>query len=194
MSIKSDYFKMGKDEFKKYIDDIKKAKTTICLLNGRFFFYQTIDLSNKILELNKKINEFDFVIDSFSNFTKKQIIQSFLIDEIDSTNMIENIYSTRHDIFQIINNVSSSNDKKIISISNAYKQLIESGGSSIKTLNDIRKLYDIVLKNAIDKKDLPDGLNFRKGDVYISNGFMNVHTGTIGEDNINAGMNDFLEL
>lgn len=194
MSLKSDYFKMGKDEFNKYINNLKESKATISFLNNNFFYYPTIDLSNKILDLNKKINEFDFIINTFSGFTKKQIIQSFLIDEIDSTNRIENIHSTRHDIFQVINNVSSSNDKKIISISNAYRKLIESNGSSIKELKDIREIYDIVLKNAIEKKDLPDGLYFRKGDVYISNGFMNIHTGTIGEEKINSAMDDFLKL
>lgn len=61
-----------------------------------------------LLVLNKKILELDFIINSFTNFLKKQIIQSFIIDEIESTNKIENIFSTKHDIFKIINEVSMS--------------------------------------------------------------------------------------
>ena len=65
------------------------------------------------IELNKKVAEFNFIIETFTDFSKKQILQSFLIDEIESTNKIENIISTKHDIFSIINNVSTSNDEII---------------------------------------------------------------------------------
>ena len=168
MSIKSNYFKMDKEEFNIYLKNLKESNNVIHILNDKYFFVQSLDIQNKILELNKKIIEFDLLINSFSDFAKKQIIQSFLIDEIESTNKIENIYSTRHDILSVINNVSSSKDKKIISIANAYKQLLEAKGKKISSIKEIRELYDIVLENAISFKDLPDGKYFRKDNVYVS--------------------------
>ncbi len=194
MSIKSNYFKMDKEEFNIYLKNLKESNNVIHILNDKYFFVQSLDIQNKILELNKKIIEFDLLINSFSNFAKKQIIQSFLIDEIESTNKIENIYSTRHNILSIINKVSSSKDKKIISIANAYKQLLESKGKKVSSIKEIRDLYDIVLENAISSKDLPDGKYFRKGNVYISDGLNVIHSGTIGEEKINEEMNDFLDL
>ena len=193
MSIKSNYFKMSKEEFDKYLNELKKSNNTIQLFNGRYFYNPTLDSINLTIELNKKMFELDSIINSFTDFAKNQIIQSFLIDEIESTNKIENIYSTRHDIFSIISKASLPKDKKVISISNAYKHLLESKGI-VSSLFDIRKLYDIVLKDSIAKIDSPDGTYFRKNPVYITDGLKSIQTGIIGEDNINAAMEEFINL
>lgn len=147
-----------------------------------------------LLVLNKKILELDFIINSFTNFLKKQIIQSFIIDEIESTNKIENIFSTKHDIFKIINEASLSKEKKIISIANAYKYLLDNEGKYIKTCQDIRNIYDLVLNDAIEKNNLPDGIYFRHGDVYVANGIKNIHIGIAGEENINRLMEEFVNF
>ena len=75
--------------------------------------------------------ELDNLVNSFSFFARNQIIQSFLIDEIEATNKIEKINSTKHNILSIIDNISTSKEKKIISIANAYKLLLESKGNKI---------------------------------------------------------------
>ena len=194
MSVKSNYFKLSENDFNEYLYDLKKSSNTICLLDGKFFFNQSIDICNMLVELNKKIIELDFIINSFTNFSKNQIIQSFIIDEIESTNRIEHIFSTKHDIFKIINDASFSKEKKIISIANAYKYLLENKEINVKSCQDIRNIYDIVLKDAIDKNDLPDGVYFRHGPVYITDGIKNIHIGIIGEENINKYMEEFVNL
>lgn len=194
MNVKSNYFKLNKSDFDKYLNDLKHASNTINLLDGKFFFNQSIEIFNMLLVLNKKILELDFIINSFTNFLKKQIIQSFIIDEIESTNKIENIFSTKHDIFKIINEASLSKEKKIISIANAYKYLLDNEGIYIKTCQDIRNIYDLVLNDAIEKNDLPDGIYFRHGDVYVANGIKNIHIGIAGEENINRLMEEFVNF
>lgn len=194
MNVKSNYFKLNKSDFDKYLNDLKHASNTINLLDGKFFFNQSIEIFNMLLVLNKKILELDFIINSFTNFSKKQIIQSFIIDEIESTNKIENIFSTKHDIFKIINEASLSKEKKIISIANAYKYLLENEGKYIKTCQDIRNIYDLVLNDAIEKNDLPDGIYFRHGDVYVANGIKNIHIGIAGEENVNRLMEEFVNF
>lgn len=144
------------------------------------------------IELNTKIVRLDCLIDSFSNFSKKQIIQSFLIDEIQSTNKIENLFSTKHDVLKAINGLTTSKNVKIISIANAYKLLLKHGGSKINSCLDIRSLYEIVLKDTIEKEDFPDGMYFRKGPIYITNGIKPIHTGVYGEKNINKWMEEFI--
>ena len=64
----------------------------------------------------------------------------------------------------------------------------------MKSCQDIRNIYDIVLKDAIDKNDLPDGVYFRHGPVYITDGIKNIHIGIIGEENINKYMEEFVNL
>ena len=194
MTIKSNYFTMNKDDFNDYLLELKKSNNTINLLDNNFFYVQNVTSSNLIITLKTKVNELDLLINSFTDFTKKQIIQSFLLDEISSTNKIENIFSTKHDIYSIINNVSTSKNKKIISISNAYKHLLETKGQNITKIEDIRSLHDIILKDAISKEDVLDGKVFRKNPVFITNGIKNVHKGTINESNIMKFMEEFLSL
>lgn len=192
MSVKSQFFKLNEEDFDSYLQDLKESSNSIHLLDGKFFFNQSLDVTNQVIELNTKIVRLDCLIDSFSSFSKKQIIQSFLIDEIQSTNKIENLFSTKHDVLKAINGLTTSKNVKIISIANAYKLLLEHGGSKINSCLDIRSLYEIVLKDAIEKEDLPDGVYFRKGPVYITNGIKPIHTGVYGEKNINKGMEEFI--
>ena len=131
MNIKSNYFKMGKEEFDTYLTNIKASNNVIHLLNNKFFFDQSNGITNLIINLNKKMFELDNLVNSFSSFARNQIILSFLIDEIEATNKIEKINSTKHNILSIIDNISTSKDKKIISIANAYKLLLESKGNKI---------------------------------------------------------------
>lgn len=194
MSVKSNYFKMDKSDFENYLSNLKQSDNTILLLGKKYFYTQTSNILDLIIQISKKMVEFDYLINSFTNFSKKQIVQSFLIDEIESTNKIENIYSTKHDIFKIINDASYSKDKKIISISNAYKHLLQTQGENISSCKDIKNLYDIVLKDSISKTDLVDGKYFRKSQVYISNGIKPVHFGINGEENIIKYMNEFINL
>lgn len=114
MNVKSNYFKLNKDDFDKYLNNLKQSSNSINLLDGKFFFNHSIDIFNMLLTLHKKIIELDYIINSFTNFSKKQIIQSFIIDEIESTNKIENIFSTKHDILKIINEASMSKEKNYI--------------------------------------------------------------------------------
>ena len=166
MSVKSQFFKLNKEDFDSYLQDLKESSNSIHLLDGKFFFNQSLDVTNQVIELNTKIVRLDCLIDSFSNFSKKQIIQSFLIDEIQSTNKIENLFSTKHDVLKAINGLTTSKNAKIVSIANAYKFLLEHGGSKINSCLDIRNLYEIVLKDAIEKEDFPDGMYFRKVNIY----------------------------
>ena len=141
------------------------------------------------------MNEIDLLFNTFSYFAKGQILQSLLIDEIEATNKIENIQSTRHDIFYLLNHESIvSKDKRIKFISNAYKNLLQEKGKPVLTLHDLRELYDVVLKDAINKEERPDGEYFRKGDVFVSDGIKPIHYGVNGEENINRFMLEFLNV
>lgn len=194
MSIKKLYYKLEKSEFNKLIKEYKNSSLTKSFLmftSSPYYYYPTEDINLLILDINLNQKDLDNLIDSFEPFTKKQILQSFLLDEIVATNSIENIYSTKHDIFYCLNKLEKSYDKKIISIVNAYRMLLEEG-FEIKSLKDIRDIYDRLFVEAIAKEDLPDGKYFRKGDVYISDGLKNVHHGISGEENINKAMNEFI--
>lgn len=195
MSVRSDYFKLEKSIFDRYLTNLKESKDTLFVLDKKYFYSPSMETLNLIISLNKKMNEIDLLFNTFSNFAKGQILQSLLIDEIEATNKIENIQSTRHDIFYLLNHEGIvSKDKRIIFISNAYKNLLQEKGKTVLTLQDLRELYDIVLKDAINKEERPDGEYFRKGDVFVSDGIKPIHYGVNGEENINRFMLEFLNV
>ena len=197
MSIKNKFHQLNKKEFDSYLNSLLSSNGTIKFLSmGKktYFYYQSNEIDQLLLTLNKLQWKFDSIIDSFSMFAKRQVIQSFLIDEIESTNKIENINSTRHDIFYIINKVSNSCNNKIKSIANSYKLLLDERNINISLLSDIRYIYDLLLEDCISIEDYPDGKYFRKEDVSISDGSLDVHIGLSNEENINKAMNEFISL
>lgn len=197
MSIRSDYYKLSKKDFDTKLKIIKEDENTFKFFSNTkipFFYYETPTISQKILELNKLVWEFETLYKSFSEFGKNQIIQSYLINEIKSTNEIENIVSTRHDIFYIIKSNEFNCNQKIQTICRTYLYLLTDGVKELKNKKDIRILYDYLFKDTLDKDNLPDGKYFRKGPVHISNGLKNVHNGFYPEEIINSAMDEFLKL
>ena len=188
MSIKSKYYKLTKDEFAQYLDSLKNAPGTRFFMEQSphpYFYCMLPETYQALMKLNRARIEFDKVMDEFSEFGRRQLVQSFLIDEIKATNTIESIASTRHDIFSIINKVKSAENKKIVSIGNAYVLLLQTAGDPVCRPEDVRIIYDLLMENAIDGKDMPDGEFFRKGPVYITDGMRKIHTGIEGEASIN---------
>jgi len=197
MGLKENYYKLSKEDFNVVLDFIKNEDSTITFFKNTkspYFYYESSIINNKILELNKKQWVFDLLFNSFSKFGQNQLLQSFLIEEINSTNQIENIYSTRHDIFYILTNNKLNTNTKIESITKAYSYLLSNGATSYKTKKDIRQIYDYLFINAIDENDLPDGKYFRKNSVSVNDGLKNVHQGFLPEVVINDTMDEFLKL
>lgn len=151
-------------------------------------------MNSRILSVHEAQMTFDHQFSLFSSFGQRQLIQSFLLDEIESTNRIEAIRSTRHDIFSVITKAESTHDEKIVSIANAYRMLSESGGRNLVCAEDVRTVYDELLRGAVGKTDLPDGTLFRKKDVCITDGIKDIHTGMQGEERIISAINEFLKL
>ena len=197
MSIKNKFHTLNKKEFDEYLNKLKESEGTLFFLScfdKSFFYYQSNEIDQLLLSLNKAQWKFDNLINSFSYFAKNQIIQSYLIEEIESTNKIENIYSTKHDIFSIIKEVSSKPNKKLKSITNSYKLLLVENRLNITSLGSIKDTYDSLLLDCIEAKDIYDGKYFRKDVVYINDGSKNVHTGLINEESINIAMEEFINV
>ena len=111
MNLKKDFHNLSQLEFNNKIASLKNEKSTINFFSfdRGYFYYPTVNIVEKIYELDKKIDIFISFFNSFDDFSKNQIIQSYLICELKSTNEIENIYSTRHDIVYLMNKIESEN-------------------------------------------------------------------------------------
>lgn len=195
MNIKKLFYTMKEDEFKRYIEQLKNSSDTISVLSDNFFLVCDKEINDLIIHLHQNQSEFDSVIHSFSSFSQQQIIQSYLIDEIQSTNQIENIHTTKHDIFSVMNSVKSSSDHHIRSAVNSYILLLKQNDQELETLKDLRKQYDLLMKDAFDNgEDKPDGEYFRSKPVSISDGMKTIHNGYYPEEKIKEGMLQFLSI
>lgn len=197
MNILKAYYKLPQDEFKKYVDSAKGSINTLFFFEQNktpYFLFNDDEVLMASLELEKKQWKFDSLFKSFSPFTQKQLIQSFLIEEIQATNLIEQVSSTRHDVFSIINKYKVSDDSKLKSIVNSYECLLVDGTEDVKTHEDVRKIYDRMSEGILDLDNKPDGMIYRKNSVYITNGLDIVNVGFQTEKEIEKGMEDFLSL
>ena len=197
MNLKDKHDQLSKEEFASYLSSLKNNPLSIVLYQDEksfFFYYPEEEINKKILQLHKKQWELDSLFFFFSETGKKQLIKSFLINDILSTNAIEEIHSTSRDVFSILETVQNSNDKELLFITKAYQNLLEDKETKLDSLSDIRSLYDELISKGISKEDMTDGTYFRKEPVYISNGLKAIHTGFYPEERIKQGLSSFIEL
>lgn len=166
--------------------------------NQAFFNYdkEVMSLVSKINSINYKIKE---MFDSLPIIAKEQYIRKSLIDEIECTNQIEGIISTRKDINELIFEIEKKvyNQKRFEGIVNKYLMLTNEE-ITLNHPSDIRKIYDEMLYNEIkaeNEKNLPDGLIFRKDPVYVyKTGLKIVHTGVMPETKIIDDIDKVLKI
>ncbi len=106
------------------------------------------------------------------------------MDDILATNVIEEIHSTSTDVFSVFTKTNVIKDKELIFITKSYTELMNKKDVSLKTLQDIRSIYDeVILPGIIVKENYHDGDLFRKNPVYVSNRLQAIHNGFYPDGN-----------
>lgn len=118
-----------------------------------------------------------------------QFLKSCMIEEIQSTNEIEGVRSTRQEIREAIFAQGKYNpDVRLWGIVNKYNKIINDENIKLKTCEDIRNLYDDFILDEIKRNntsDIPDGNIFRKNSVDIISGTQKtIHRGVYPESKI----------
>lgn len=197
MNLKKRYYQLSKEEFTSYLSSLKNNPLSIVLYQDEknyFFYYPEEEINKKIVLLHQKQWELDSLFSFFSKLGKDQLIKSFLIHDILSTNAIEDIHSTSRDVFAILETANKSKDKELFFIVKAYQNMLQNKKIELNSFSDIRSLYDELIVPGINKKDIPNGQYFRKDPVYVSNGLESIHTGFYSEERILNGLSSFIRL
>lgn len=134
------------------------------------FFTITKELSMKQEELLNNSRIIDDALNSTHPLVKSKYFNELLIDELQSTNEIENVVSTKKEIAEALN----SEEKKFTKFKglvDQYKLLELDDKNSIKVdkISDIRDLYDSLVSKEVDESDVLDGEVFRKEFVGVQN-------------------------
>lgn len=142
-------------------------------------------LNNQIRDNSQKIMK---LVGSLPAVASQHFFLGMLIEEIKSTNDIEDVKSTTTEIKTAISEANGKSKKKtrLKSFARMYLEIQQQNIHSIKKLEDLRKLYDFLLDGEIALADLPDGKYFRKNNVRIGSATATVHQPKIHEE-------DFLE-
>lgn len=123
-------------------------------------------------------------------------LKSMIIEEIQATNEIEAVHSSRQEISEALDalrdddTVGTRRFKEMVRL---YSSLGDETVTGPENLDDIRSIYDSVTAGEVRDEDAPDGERFRTGPVTITSGQKAVHSGVVPESAINAGLTTMLE-
>ncbi|UMT77098.1 Fic family protein [Staphylococcus roterodami] len=185
-----------KDEYYKRINSLASFKTNININpmeNGKkvvnkkypLFFMVTKNLSKKQELISVNSRRIDRALNSVPYIVREQYFNDLLIDELQSTNEIENVFSTKKEIAHALNN-KSSEFLKFRGLVDQYKEIELSQKIRISSVRDIREIYDKLVSREINEQDKLDGDLFRKNFVGVHDGSTNkyIHVGLEPETKI----------
>lgn len=121
-------------------------------------------------------------------------IRSLIMDEVVFSNEIEGVHSTRRQIETALESIKIDKHTPFVEFARLYLKLIDNPEPPA-SLEDIRAIYDSVVADAIEPKDIPKASLFRSGPVDIVNQQgRTVHKGVEPAAAINHMMEQWLDL
>lgn len=143
-------------------------------------------LKEKVMSNSDKIKEY---VSKLPTQVNRKLFLSQIIEEIQSTNDIEGVQSTRKEIGEAVQFRHSNEIKRFKGIVNMYLNLGDAEYQRIHDITKIRKIYDELFIDDIPEQDLPDGELFRKNVVYVGSENKRVHQGNPSEESIIRDLN-----
>lgn len=173
--------------------DVKEKSYQMFICLTREMLLQLEKINNLTLQLEK-------VIIPIPPIAIKQFFTSCLREEIQATNEIEGIHSSRREIDYALEQQHNPQDKKstrLWGIVNKYQKLITQENIPFNTCEDLRNFYDDFALDEVlndNPQNAPDGKFFRKDNVSVNDGIKDIHTGIYPEDKIISTMDSALSI
>ena len=165
------------------------------------FLYNHPVISMKLCNIYILNSKVENALKSLPIVAQKHFVKRSLIDEVQFSNEIEGVVSTRKEIKDIINSLNKNkpvNKKRLEGIVNSYLKLSNKESISLNTSSDIRNIYDELLLHEIkleNVKNVPDGIIFRSGMVEVDDASgESVHNGVYPESEIITYMDSALNI
>lgn len=192
------------DEYERIYEARFNSEATVRLpleINGNHAFYIN---SSEITFIVGEIYKQCMVITSKSDqnlpeIAKHSFIKGTLIEEIQVTNEIEGVSSTRKEIKHAVDEEENKKTKNLYvrfsGLVEKYNRIVIDDNISLQTCTDIRTLYDEFVLKEIEKDDYPDGEIFRKEAVEVRAATQRVkHTGVLPEARIQEEITEILNF
>jgi Fic family protein len=194
------------DVYQQRINNIVSVKTKL--------FIHPFDTRRQIREKNKyeifylPYDELEILIQEIFDNTKKierirlklpsvaeqQLFSTNLVNELQSTNEIEGIRSTRKEINEVMSKIKRKDysSQRFEGLVKQYLNLRSGNHLKLTEVSDFRKIWDSLLSRA-EVEDVPDGKLFRKDSVFITDGNKNVHEGDYNEKDIISDLQSLID-
>ncbi len=196
-------FHMGAKEYKteyesRYNDD-DTIHLSVNIGENAAFICQTPEIYKQIISIERLDKAVDAVANTLPQLAISQFASKCIIDEILLTNNIEGVHSTRKEIGEILQDLSTHDRRnRFVGLVAKYAALENDNTMSFKTCQDIRKVYDDIFYEEIkatDPENLPDGELFRLSGVEVQSAAQKViHKGLSPESKIIDTMNQSLKV
>ena len=155
------------------------------------FYSQTRELAllkESVYTYSKKI---ELLLNELPAIAKQHLFLNTLINELQGTNEIEGVKSTRKELGDAVSNVLSKNknERRFTGLVKQYLKFMDSKYNSIKNVEEFRSIWDELVGEE-EKEDIPDGDMFRKSSVEIKDGENGkvIHRGDTDEQNIKVDL------
>ncbi len=165
--------------------------------NGELFIAVPRELSilnEKVLRAERRVSS---LLHSMPPIAGSAVLRGLVLDEVVSTNAIEDIHSTRRQVKDALESLrgNSLEARRFKELATLYLNILSGEAIVPETPEDIRTVYDKLMDGEISESIKPDGEIFRKSGVDITAGEVKViHKGLEPESKIIDAMKSMLEI
>ena len=163
------------------------------------FFVTLPDLLYSVANIRRIDKAIYKLSESLPDVAINQFIRRSLVDEIELTNGIEGVYSSRREISDVLADLGKKDSRRRFwGIVNKYTMLIGKEKIPLTSCTDIRKIFDELVSDEVAEEDpgnLPDGKIFRKESTSVSTVTQReIHRGVFPEKEIIMAMDKALAI
>lgn len=190
---------IAEEEYRLRIDNPATYRSGIIFDAHEIFAMCVTDLvtcMNYIANTEKAVEK---AWNELSRFAQREYLMQLIAKEVQNTNIIEGVHSTRKELSKALDAANEQNKHTRFSeFTKLFLELADSNecDTSIpQTLQAIRKIYDSIMQGELEANNIPDGEIFRSGKVSIRDGANNVvHDGDATEVEIQKHLTQMLHL
>ena len=190
---------IAEEEYRLRIDNPATYRSGIIFDAHEIFAMCVTDLVTHMNDIAHNERAVEKAWNELPRFAQREYLMQLIAKEVQNTNIIEGVHSTRKELSKALDAASEQNKHTRFSeFTKLFLELADSNeyDTSIpQTLQDIRKIYDSIMQGELEASNIPDGEIFRSGKVSIRDGANNVvHDGDATEAEIQDHLSQMLSL
>jgi Fic family protein len=160
------------------------------------FIVFTREIQTLVEEVSRKSDLILSLASDLPSVAHVQYMKRLLLSEIQDTNSIEGVETTLEELGSTMSQLlgETGKDLKMSSTIKQYLDISMGKHDQIHKIEDLRTIYDNLLKGEIEEAKLPDGAFFRKGFVRIGDEFKTIFIPASNEDMIISQLKSWVAL